>query len=77
MKRATEINWVIFRGVLDGVLGELHERLGQALAVGDDDAVSGGFQRPFSSSQGLRLGMNFGGERGYLDRLEIEEVGLL
>ena len=32
---------VALAGVLHRVLGELHERLGQALAVGDDDAAAG------------------------------------
>ena len=56
---------------------ELHHRLGEALAVGDDHALRGVLDAPGAICERLALGAGLCGQRGEVDAVEAQEIGLL
>jgi hypothetical protein len=63
--------------VLDGVGGQLDERLGEALAVGQDGRLGQAGDPPAPRSQGPGLGQDLHGQVGHVHRSQGQEVRLL
>ena len=51
-------------GVADGVLGQVHDRLGEALRVGDEDPDAGAVEAPVAIAEAARLREQVVGEAG-------------
>ena len=68
---------VSFGGVLDGVLDELDDCLGQSLAVRDDDAGAAALETPVARPERPGLLLELVRQRLDVHGLEPEEVGLL
>ena len=64
-------------GVARGVLGQLHDGLREALAVGDDHALAADVDDPLARGERLHVREEAVGQRADVDRVEIEEVGFL
>ena len=54
-QRAAEPDRLALAGVADGVLGQVHDRLGEPLLVGDDDPDPGAVEAPVAVAEAARL----------------------
>jgi hypothetical protein len=59
------------------VVGQVHHRLGQSLAVGHDNAEPGAGQAPVAIPGRSALGKQVGGQQVEIDRLGTQEIGTL
>jgi hypothetical protein len=68
---------VAVAGVLHGVGGELQQRLGETLAVGQDGRLGHLGDGPLPAAEGAGLGHDLDGQVGNINGCEGQEVGLL
>ena len=73
-QRAAEPDRLALAGVADGVLGQVHDRLGEPLLVGDDDPDPGAVEAPVAIAEAAGLGEQVVREQVEVDRAGAQEV---